>query len=73
MKKKITILLFSILIFIMLVGCSSTGSKPSRKALEEEAISIYEEVNGYGSAKRDGFVDSIEDMSDDELQIILGY
>lgn len=76
MKKLIILCLSGILIFTSLVGCSSeTDTKGSenlsRDTLEKQAISIYEDVNGIGAAKRDGFADSIKNLSDSELRMIL--
>lgn len=51
---------------------SDTTATPSRKALEKEAISVYEDVNGIGSAERDGFSAALKDLSDSELRMILG-
>ena len=68
MKKFISLLLVVLMAVIMLTGCSM-----GRKALEEEAISIYDSVNGVGAAERSGFSDSVKGLSDDELHLILGH
>lgn len=76
MDMKKSIILLSILICTLLVGCSSktetkSSESLSRDALEKQAISIYEDVNGVGAAKRDGFTDGLKDLSDSELRMIL--
>lgn len=43
----------------------------SRRELEKEAISIYEDINGIGSAERDGYSAAIKKLSDAELRMIL--
>ena len=75
MRGSMNLLLTGILMTTMLVGCSSqsdvSGGNSSRNAMEKQAISIYEDVNGVGSAQRDGFTDSVKNLSDAELRMIL--